>query len=231
MKKTRVSIVLAVMCALALVIGSLAFFTDRITANTVAQAGTLDLTLTTPRVSKTENFKPGEGITIDFTLSNLGKKSADVRELLVLTSTKAMTGSENVLCEFELYNAADVTLTDGVAAIRDGAKPVAARSVSQDGLQITYTIPEFVLNGTGGAEAEIEPEANGKYSKASAYVLVFAPGSGNTYQNVTLTLDYEAQAKQHRNTDSTMWATVMTETVNFAGNDAHPAVPVMPANP
>lgn len=228
--RKRLTIVLAIALVLSLVMGTMAYFTDHIVANTDAVAGSLDLTLTTPLVSKTDNFKPGEGISISFTLANDGNKSADVLETIVLTSTEPMTGTESKLCEFELYLASDVTVTDGVAKLAQNAQPIAVRSVSNDGTQVTYAIPQFVLNGTG-TNPEIEPEANDKISKESSYVLVFHPESTNNYQDVTLTLDYEAQAKQHRNTGDDTWAIVKTETVTFAGNTAHQAVPALPANP
>ena len=99
---------------------------------------------------------------------------------------------------------------------------MAARSVSTDKKSITYTIPEFILNGTG-TDAETETGAVG-VSKSSAYVLVFKNTAGNAFQGISVTLDYMAQAKQHRNTNNATWSTVMSESITFAGNST-PAVP------
>jgi len=220
MKKCKkgLALVLAIATVLTLCVGSLAYFTDRISGTVNAKAGTLELSLSEFQLSQTANLKPGAGVTIDFTLTNIGNKSADIQETLVLTSSKAMSATT----EFEIYAAADVTITNGVATVKNGATPLQVRSVSADGTQITYAIPEFVLNGTGtGAETEDGVTSN---AKTSAYVLVFRGTAGNDFQNVTVTLDYMAQAKQHRNTNDTTWAVLKTQSVTF-GNNATTVVP------
>lgn len=218
--KKLVALVLALATVAALAVGTFAFFTDRIQAQATATAGTLDLALTDITTSDSTKMKPGSGSTVNFTLSNLGNKSADVREVLVLSSPVAMTAGAE---EFDLYLASDVTLTaDGKVTIKDGKSPVAARVVSADRKSITYTIPQFILNGTG-ADAETETGAAGA-SKASAYVLVFKSTAGNPFQNISITLDYLAQAKQHRNTNDATWTDLMSETITFAGNSTS-AVP------
>ena len=218
--KKLVALVLALATVAALAVGTFAFFTDRIQAQATATAGTLELALTDITTSDSTKMKPGSGSTVNFTLSNLGSKSADVREVLVLSSPVAMTAGAE---EFDLYLASDVTLTaDGKVTIKDGKSPVAARVVSADRKSITYTIPQFILNGTG-ADAETETGAAGA-SKASAYVLVFKSTAGNPFQNISVTLDYLAQAKQHRNTNDATWTDLMSETITFAGNSTS-AVP------
>lgn len=218
--KKLVALVLALATVAALAVGTFAFFTDRIQAQATATAGTLELALTDITTSDSTKMKPGSGSTVNFTLSNLGNKSADVREVLVLSSPVAMTAGAE---EFDLYLASDVTLTaDGKVTIKDGKSPVAARVVSADRKSITYTIPQFILNGTG-ADAETETGAAGA-SKASAYVLVFKSTAGNPFQNISVTLDYLAQAKQHRNTNDATWTDLMSETITFAGNSTS-AVP------
>lgn len=223
MKKPKkiMALVLAIATVAALAVGTFAFFTDRIQAQATATAGTLELALTDIRTGTNTKMKPGAGCTVDFTLSNLGNKSADVKEVLVLRSPVAMTAGAE---EFDLYLASDVTLAaDGKVTVKDGKSPVAARTVSTDRKSITYTIPEFILNGIGGDEAETEPDVTSN-AKSSAYVLVFKGTADNAFQGITVTLDYMAQAKQHRNTYSNTWTTVMSETITFAGNSTS-AVP------
>lgn len=222
MKKPKkiMALVLALATVAALAVGTFAFFTDRVQAKAQAKAGTLELALTDIATGNNEKMKPGVGCTVDFTLSNKGNKSADVKEILVLRSPVAMTAGAE---EFDLYKATDVTLdANGKTTVKAGAKPVAARSVSTDKKSITYTIPEFILNGTG-TDAETETGAVG-VSKSSAYVLVFKNTAGNAFQGISVTLDYMAQAKQHRNTNNATWSTVMSESITFAGNST-PAVP------
>lgn len=223
MKKPKkiMALVLAIATVAALAVGTFAFFTDRIQAQATATAGTLELALTDIATGSSTKMRPGNGCTVDFTLSNLGNKSADVKEVLVLRSPVAMTAGAE---EFDLYLASDVTLAaDGKVTVKAGKSPVAARAVSTDRMSITYTIPEFILNGTGGDEAETEPNVTSN-AKSSAYVLVFKGTADNAFQGITVTLDYMAQAKQHRNTDSNTWTTVMSETITFAGNSTS-AVP------
>ena len=225
MKKSKklMALVLALATVLALAVGTFAFFTDRVQAKAEATAGTLKLALTDIATGANHNgIKPGTGCTVNFTLSNEGNKSADVKEVLVLQSDVAMTAANT---EFDLYKASDITLdaATGKYTVNAGANPVAVREVSLDRKSITYTIPEFILNGTGDdAETETNVTSN---AKSSAYVLVFKNTAGNAFQNITVTLDYIAQAKQHRNTDDNTWDTVLSETINFAGNNSYAAVP------
>lgn len=224
MKKPKkiLALVLALATVAALAVGTFAFFTDRIQANATATAGTLELALTDIATGKNTKMKPGTGCTVDFTLTNLGNKSADVREVLVLRSPVAMTAG--AATEFDLYKASDVTLdASGKVTVKEGKSPVATRVVAQNAKSITYTIDQFTLNGTGtAAESENGVTSN---AKSSAYVLVFKNTAGNAFQDITVTLDYIAQAKQHRNTNDATWATVLTETINFAGNSNFSAVP------
>lgn len=223
MKKTKkiMALVLAIATVAALAVGTFAFFTDRIQAKAEATAGTLELALTDIRTGTNTKMKPGAGCTVDFTLSNLGNKSADVKEVLVLRSPVAMTAG--AATEFDLYKASDVTLdADGKYTIKTGAQPVAVRSVSTDKKSISYTIDQFTLNGTGtAAETENGVTSN---AKSSAYVLVFKNTAGNAFQDITVTLDYMAQAKQHRNTNDATWTDIMSETITFAGSSTS-AVP------
>jgi predicted ribosomally synthesized peptide with SipW-like signal peptide len=214
------ALVLAIATVAALAVGTFAFFTDRVQAKAEAKAGTLELALSQVTLSKSTGLKPGTGCKVDFTLSNLGNKSADVKEVLVLRSPVAMTAGAE---EFDLYLASDVTLAaDGKVTVKDGKSPVPARAVATDGKSITYTIPEFILNGTGDGKEE-ESGAVG-IAKTSSYVLVFQPTAGNDFQGISVTLDYLAQAKQHRNTNAATWADVAKESISFAGGNVN-AVP------
>ena len=228
--KKTLALALALVAVLSLMVGSLAFFTDHVTAKAVATAGKLDLVVGSISVSKTTNLKPGNGVKINFTLSNKGNKSADVKETLVLTSTVPLT-DKNGAAQFDLYASGNVTVdSKGMATVTSGKMPITTRTTGsyvKDGktyYTITYTIPEFILNGTG-TNAEIESGITSA-SKASSYVLVFRQDSGNEFQNVSLSLDYEAHAKQHRNTNSSAWtATGVKEIISFAGNNAFESVP------
>ena len=204
---------LAAALALTMAVGTLAFFTDRLDAKATAKAGTLKLAVTTPTVSKTTQLKPSDGVAIAYTLTNNGNKSADIKETLVLSSSVAMTTSAP---EFELYDAADVTIdTNGIATVKTGKLPLATRTVSSDGKKITYDLSQFTLNGTG-TDAEVETDVTSN-SKARSLVLVFKADSANKFQNCTVTLDYLAQGKQHRNTGDDTWTTLKNDSITFGG--------------
>lgn len=221
--KKKISSLLAIACVASLVVGSLALFTDRIQANTEATAGTLDLDLNGSFLaSKTSNFKPGESIDVTYTLSNEGNKSADVKEILVLTVDKKLTDTSGV-AELELYTA------DGNAVLATDTKRVFAASDNKT--TITYYLDEFILNGTGtGAEIDV-PDVDGvdESVKAGAFKIVFATGSAsNALQGAVIKLDYLAQGKQHRNTNADTWETlVVANDVTLANSglsfDAVPA--------
>ena len=218
-RKRGIIFVLVAATVLMLSVGSLAYFTDRVTGDVSATAGTLDLTISNFKASQTGDFKPGQGSAITYTLDNVGNKSADIKEVIVVTYTpKAGTTSSinQSNPEFLLYSANDVTInaSTGVATIASGATPLSV--VSSDGTQITYEVPQFIINGTGvGAEIE----TGGVDDKSGSYVLVFNKAAGNAFQGASLTLEYIAQAKQHRNTNDSTWTTVMSETITFGGAD------------
>lgn len=228
--KKGLSLLLVVATVLSVCVGSLAYFTDRVTSTATATAGTLDLAISTPVVTPTTGLKPGAAATINFTLTNNGNKSADVLETLVLT-VKDSSGNALAMSatpEFDLYLASDVDIANGVATVKSGKNPIAVRSYTSGSNKITYAIPQFILNGTGtGAETESGITSN---AKASAYVLVFRASAGNNFQGAKVTLDYEAQAKQHRNTNDTTWSTIKTVKIAFAGDNNHMAVPTAPAS-
>ena len=225
--KRRIALFLIVATILTLCVGSLAYFTDRVTGNTTATAGTLELALDGFAPTAPEKFRPSQGVAIDYVLSNEGNKSADILETFVLTYTPAdgVTSSLNSADpEFTIYPAHAVTINSstGIATILDES---AALSSYVDGKHIKYEVPQYIMNGAAEKDgAESESGAVGD-ERTGAYVLVFEDHAGNDFQGATLTLDYEAQAKQHRNTNDATWTTVKSETITFGGDTAHKVVP------
>lgn len=239
--KKKLAVVLAAATFTVAMTGAYAYFTDRVDANASATAGTLELKLvdaSTPTpvenkisVSKTSDLKPGQAISLDYTLSNEGNKSADVKEIFVLTSSVAMTSGKE---EFALYPADHVNIdANGNYTLETGATELTAREVSADGLRITYELPQYILNGKdtdASAEvdnSEVEPGITTN-EKVGSYVLVIKPSMGNAFVNAKVTLEYEAQAKQHRNTNDNTWKVVQSGVINFGGDANHPVVPEVP---
>ena len=219
MKKKIVTLCLVVALAATAIIGTtLAYFTDRFDASATATAGTLDLSLVNNKitVSSPTSYRPGTGATIAFTLQNTGNKSVDVKETLVITAA-----GKTISNQFALYNASDVTLTDGVVAVKSGKT---ALSTTIESGKLVYRASEFILDGTGtGAETETATGAVKASSQSRSYVLVFTTSADNSWQGVNLTLDYEAQGKQHRNTNANTWSSIQT-TTSFAGLNGHKSV-------
>ena len=94
--------------------------------------------------------------------------------------------------------------------------------VGQDGKTITYVLDEYTLNGSG-EYAEVEDGVSAT-EKESEYVLVFNKNASNDYQGAEVSVDFLAEAKQHRNTGSDTWAEIANENVSLGGETVN-AVP------
>lgn len=226
-KKKVLSIVLAVTMLGTLMIGSFAYFTDRADIKASATAGTVSIELDADTLAEAmkdvdgkDIFNPGDQRVVNYKLSNKGNKSIDVREQIILTSSVAMDKTA-AQAEYELYKAADVELVEGKGyAPKAGATPLEVRTISDDGTQITYAVPEYVLNGwdKDGDDTKREIESGVDATEnAGAYVLVFKGAAGNEFQNSAVTLNILAEAKQHRNTANVTWAELASESITFGG--------------
>lgn len=215
-KNTKRSLMVGSLAGLMALTGVFAFFTDREQADISAKAGTVDVTLTADWQNVTR-FNPGDKFDLDYEVGNVGNKSVDVRERLVVKSTKAMNTADQA--EFEIYRAADVYQNaSGHFVPKPGAQPVKVggnRIVSNDKTAITYELDQYTLNGVGAA-AEVEAGVS-VTAKASDYVLVFKESSLNKYQATEITVDLIAEAKQHRNTGKDTWTTISTDSVTVGG--------------
>ncbi len=236
--------------------GSLAYFSDRADLKASGTAGSVKLNLTNTDTDLLDEngqdiLNPGDVRPFKFSIENKGNKSIDVRTTLKLTSTVPMGGPiHKGDCEFELYNASDVELKPGYGYVpKADATPIAStslsgqakRTVSSDGLTITYTLDHFVLDGDDqfGDARETEKPKDGdtdmyiyelKDNHEYDYVLLFRGESKNEFQNAGVQLDVLVEAKQHRNLGDKdeHWNVVATESVT-AGNITQNAVPS--ANP
>ena len=239
--KMRVALILVLVIVASAMTSAFAYFTDRETAEVTATAGTLQIELAetwNDSNPERENSKPGHIFNLDYTITNTGNKSADVRETFVIRSDVPMS---NTAPEFEIYAANDVELITtgvdkGLYAPKASAYPIVTgsseRVISADKTKITYYLPEFTIDGTGTAKetGDASQSTNGSTIqdnvKTGDYVILFAKEAGNAFQGVDVTIDYLAEAKQHRNTDETVWSIVASETITFAGDAAVKAVPV-----
>lgn len=174
--KKRLSKILAGAMALCLLVGTFAYFTDRVehkatgTSGNVqiestAFAGANDANVLVDRDGK-DNLNPGDVRDLTFTVSNMGNKAVDIRHTIKLVAEDS-TGAALALteeagqAEFDIYKYGDVTYTAKAGyVIADQAKPVfssdsvtntlgASRTV--DGNTITYTFADTTLLGKEGA--------------------------------------------------------------------------------
>lgn len=214
--KKRMTKILAAGMALALMVGTFAFFTDRETHNAGATAGNIDLVFTdvsskdankvtgqtnTDDLVWTDNkitrdgdiMNPGDTFDMGYKLTNNGSKSIDVRQQLTLTSSVALTA-----------DAEEYTLKCGNVTITP--------TVSENKLSITYAIPDIILNGT--IETETDGVAQTEGQDYDLY-LDFAKAAANKFMDSTVSVKLDVMAKQHRNTTAADFVDFGTYTTAF----------------
>lgn len=202
--KKKISLILAVVCVCALVVGSFAYFTDRYEASADAKTASIkDIIQVTPdpddkdpdknpddklehvweennKDDKDPFVEPGDDKDLSFDLVNIGKGAIDVKETFILTSSVPLSSSdlENGLLEFRLYSATSPD-TYGAAV---GQGKIAVEEISADRTQVKYSIPAFTL----------APNAN----KAQTYKLVFDRAAGNKFQGATCKVEFLCEMRQ-----------------------------------
>jgi len=211
---------------------SLAFFSDFVTGGITGTAGTLDLSVTTPVATTrhwtraatpggtvTEhndspgttisNLNPGDIVEISYGVSNVGNKSAWMRNQVVLTiGTNHANVQPTTTGMFELY-AAGTSRED----IRSGAaRSTTALLATSTNTSFTFNSTPIIINGTGAVGvAEIEPEGV-TGAQNIGFLLHFRPTAGNEFQQVSVEYTVTTQAMQFRNNPNPNWADVVSNT-------------------
>ena len=232
---------IALSLAFVLLIGSsFAYFTDHASVSTNGTAGTLAISLDSDINLLDENgmdiLNPGDIRSGSFTVTNMGNKSADIRTTIALTAYDRngqpidLEGSATTQSMYDLYLAGDVELVDGQGhKPKAGAQPLQLKVIN--GNVITYSIPEYSLNGNGDLYDEVETIPAGinqlatpfasaefdfyfeeemipgvpalpEYAKDCDFVLVFNTAAGNEFQGSVVRIDVIVEAKQHENTQA-----------------------------
>lgn len=211
--KKRITTLVSVACAGLMLVGSFAFFTDRVEETATGTAGNIDLVFTdaskadvnTAGDSQTNDqdnvwtngivkagdvMNPGDSYDMSYTLSNDGSKSIDVKQQFIITSDEAMTEGAT---EYNItVNGKTLTPT-----------------LSADGKTLTYEMTEYdVLAGDVEADGEEFITYNTK--------LAFELAAKNKFMDNNITVALNVWAKQHRNTNNAAdWENIATfETVN-----------------
>ena len=207
--KKRVTLVMAVVCCLSLLVGSLALFTDRADAHTTATAGNIDLVWTDVSsasaniVAGQENSRdtvwtagqitndsqpimnPGDSFDLGYTVKNTGNKAIRVAQEIVLVSDVALTG-----------DAEEYTLT--IMGGEDSTAVIPDITAAGNGTKLTYNLSNIVLGG----QYENEDDQTAAYNTDVDYdvKLSFSEESLNKFMNSKVDIDYYAVAMQARNT-------------------------------
>lgn len=229
--KNKLSFVLAILLLVTCVIGSLAYFSDRVTeqaeVSVMSNAVNIDpdpdpeidpgyteptpndpnddLTAWWAHLNSTAkvNFNPGDKMDLSYVLKNKGALDIKVRETFIVTSSKAMTfDSSNRGKEFTLCTKYAPVSTGGIAASEYTGMTFTKLSNTQ--YKVTVAGSELAVSG----------------SAAKDYYLVFAPTADNTWQKATCTVDYVVEAMQADGD----WATVTTGQLTLNGQNIN-AVP------
>lgn len=212
MKKSIIFPLCAMTCLIPIV-GSYAYFSDKVETKSVATAGSVDIVLDTtvgnetdkigidlPDTCGKDNLNPGDMRQASFSVQNLGNKSVDIRTTIFLTSTVPFDFYSEQ-SEFELYHKNDVEEVSGKGyRPKEGAKPIQKKSISTDGLNIIYEIPEFVLNGNMTLEEKETEDGITSDKYLYDYVLLFKKDITNEFQATDFSMSILVEAKQHRNT-------------------------------
>lgn len=229
-KNMKLSGMLALAMAVVLLVGSLAYFTDRIT--TKATISTIGADITTDLDDPTykddltakwlafnaapkSNFNPGDKVDLSYKLANTGELALDVRETFIITSSKPMSATP----EFRLFNGA--TQDADTKAYTGNGVVVTETKISDTVYK--YTVASYVLSGS---EETIGSNAK---SVDKTYQLVFDKTAGNAFQGATCTIDYLVEAKQHSDGGDADWVTAVNSGTITLGGQTIPAVPAKPA--
>lgn len=154
--KKRLSKILAGAMALCLLVGTFAYFTDRVEQKGSVTSGTVGITADANAnwtnqlkdgPQSLDNINPGDSRSLAFTVTNTGNKAVDVRHTIKLSvvdaagNAKAMTmGADvagNELLQFDIYKASDVVNTSKANnnagyEIKEGATPVFSTATMDD---------------------------------------------------------------------------------------------------
>lgn len=231
-KNMKLTGLLALAMMLVLLVGSLAYFTDRIgkdaSFSTISNGVVIDPDPDDPDPEDPEkklsikwanvnaqalaNFNPGDKVDLSYKLANTGELAVDVRETFVITSSKAMKDGAP---QFRLFS----NFTSDAAGANVGGNVVVTEK-KIDATHYMYTIATYSLNGSDETISGVSATSVDK-----AYYVVFDKTAGNDFQGTTCTIDYLVEAKQHSDGGDADWVTAATGNLTLGGQ----AVKAVPA--
>ena len=144
-KKRIAALGATVLATGAVVGGTLAYFTDYDSKDLAAKAGTVSMDISDDTTDLTNGLtiiNPGDSNPLEFTVSNTGEKSIDVKAVMTVKAPQAFTEADH---EYKITDT-DGTELEGV--------------LSEDKQTITYTIDDVALAGSVENDEEKERGQN-----------------------------------------------------------------------
>lgn len=185
------------LCVAALGMGAMSYFTDYKTETMSAKAGKLGISLTMDKNDLNGGLtiiNPGDKNPLEFTVTNTGEKSVDVKHVVTITADTAMTSGQADQ-EFKLVTeaGADLAAEENTLTIKgEGTK------------EVVYTFADFPL--AGSIEKDTAKDGTDVATKKLKYKFAMDEDAQNAWQGKTPSVKVETYAKQHRNTqDQTEW--------------------------
>lgn len=193
-KKRIAALGATVLATGAVVGGTLAYFTDYDFKDLSAKAGTVSMDISDDTTDLTNGLtiiNPGDSNPLEFTVSNTGEKSIDVKAVMTVKAPQAFTEADH---EYK------ITDTDGTELVG---------VLSEDKQTITYTIDDVAL--AGSVENDEEKDGSTETSHVYEYKFAMDEDAKNAWQDTTANVKIEVFAKQHRNTSGlgTDWVSVV----------------------
>lgn len=208
-KKKAVIILLGLLLAIAILLGSLfAFFSDiasgdeEITAGTLALDGGAKFFINgnTDPATKTEleNINPGDTIKAVISIENIGSKSAWLKFSLALSGAD---GAGNTLTGAQISDAFNVYegIVSGSGALKTDS--------NNSGITF-FNDGQAVIDGTYEKETGTPPNGVtfiGDTSTDYTFTIEFKDTAGNFWQAAKLSIGYDASALQYRNNPAPNW--------------------------
>lgn len=211
------------MAAGMMIVGSVAYFTDRASENDNITVGNLKVQLSNVALDTSNVIAPGCIIPFTYDVANVGTLALDEREKIALTVYESDGSTPVALSsspsEFEVYKASDVELVTGKGyAPKSGANPVGTRVT--DGFddasstnKIIYQIDQTALDGSDDELSDVNDT-----SLSRDYVILFKGASSNKFQDVKVVVDVLVEAKQHAYTDAynSDWSELQSGSISFS---------------
>jgi len=198
-KRKAIAIVLCLILAVTLVIGSLfAYFSDVLTGDQSMEAGTLELeggavfyineSTTAATDEDLECINPGDQIRVEIEVENVGSKSAWLQGSFEM-SAEDMDGAK-LGAAFKVFEGAGL-LGDELLSESDAGNI----HFEDEG--------DAIINGT--IEKETADGAIGDTETTMIFTIYFLPTAGNEYQAAKIDIDYAVKALQYRNNPTPDW--------------------------